>query len=131
MQVTESVQFAVVLLLPLSYVGFLLWTMGKQNGRTRREIVTALAGIAACVAGVVAVALALNGSRGGALFDLSRGSGPLPGLSFGEFRPVDAAGIAMCVALLIAAVKAAQSVAQPRTSPPAPPDEGHDTPQEQ
>jgi hypothetical protein len=130
MQATEAAQFAVVLLLPLSYVGFLLWTLGRQHGRSRREIVTALAGVAACVAGIVAVALALNASRGGALFDLSRGSGALPGLRAGEFRPIDAAGIAVCVALLLAAVKVAKGVTQPRMPPASPPDEVHDTPQE-
>jgi len=113
---TEALQLGVCLLFPLSYVALLLWTTGRQNGRTPRQIIGTLAAIVACVLGIVAIGIALTASRGGGLVELRRGAGgglSLPRVDAAAFRPVDALGLAACAGLLLVALKVAKRLTAP------------------
>jgi len=128
---TEGVQLGVCLLLPLSYVALLLWTAGRQNGRTPQQIIATLAAVVACVLGIVAIGIALSASRGGGLFELRRGSGggfSLPRVDVSAFRPVDALGLAACAGLLLVALKVAKRLTATTKTADGGPDASHSAP---
>jgi hypothetical protein len=116
MSTIEAVQLGVCLLLPLSYIGLLLWTSGRQHGRTPRQIMGTLAAIVACVLGIVAIGITLSVLRGGGLIEIGRGAGrglSLPRLEVSRFRPLDALGLAACAGLLLVALRVAKRLTAP------------------
>jgi hypothetical protein len=92
---TELLQLGVCLLFPLGLLALFLWNVGTQHGRTSREIVTHLAVVVACVAGVVAVGWWLSASRGGPIVSYEAGA-----FGFGSIRALDVVGLALCAVLL-------------------------------
>jgi hypothetical protein len=110
----ETLQLVVAVLLPLGLIATMVAIAAKLAGRTPRQVALGLAAIAACVLGVVAIGLLLQGSRGGPLLDLAGGS-----LRTGRLRAVDLLGLAGCAGLLIAALRVSKWLT--RTPTPAPP----------
>ena len=100
MTTREAVQLGVAILFPLSLLAVLLAGVARQHGRTRRQTVLAMVGIAGCLAGVVGTGLALNAWRGGPLFDFERGS-----FSLGSVRAGDILGLLVCAAFLVTALR--------------------------
>lgn len=105
---TELLQLIVCLLFPLGLLALFLWNAGTQNGRTSREILAHLAGVVACVAGVVAVGWGLSASRGGPIVSYEAG-----GFGVGSIRALDVVGLALCAALLGVMLWAVRRVSRP------------------
>ncbi|MGQ9729886.1 MAG: hypothetical protein ACUVX8_01305 [Candidatus Zipacnadales bacterium] len=111
----EALQLGVVLLLPLGLLTLLLGSIASARGRTRAEIARGLCGIVGCLAGVIAIGLALSAWRGGPLLDYTG-----RGVAVGTFSYLDAVGIVGCVGLFVVALVIAKGLmaTQPSASSP-------------
>lgn len=107
----NALQLAVALAFPLGLLALLVSLTAAHRGRSRREIVTGLGIIAACVAGAIAVSVYLRGTRGYGLVEVGPGT-----FGLGEVRAADVVGIGICLLLLVGALLTARRLVQPTST---------------
>jgi len=100
MTTREAVQLGAAALIPLALVGLMLALMARRRGRSRQQIAWGLAGITACLLGVIGTGVVLTKLRGGPLFEFGSGA-----FSFEAFGAADLVGLALCAACLLIALR--------------------------